>query len=129
VFSLLPIRMGFLRCPAAQIYPAWAEALARTAPKQTLVSRVFSGRAGRSIANANALAATAVGAPTPAPYPVQRGLTAATWAAALKEGNIRRMQPWAGPSAALAEATPATEVLHRAWDGAKTLLGPLSPPP
>jgi nitronate monooxygenase len=121
--SAVQIGTGFLRCPEAQIHPAWADALARTAPEDTIVSRVFSGRAGRSIANAYARAATAAGAPAPAPYPVQRGLTAAMRAAALKEGDIGRMQAWAGQSAALAEAAPAAEVLHRMWDGAQDLLG------
>jgi nitronate monooxygenase len=120
--SAVQIGTGFLRCPEARIHPAWAEALARTAPEDTLVSRVFSGRAGRSIANAYAVAASSAGAPMPAPYPVQRGLTAAMRAAALKEGDIRRMQAWAGQSAALAETEPAAQVLQRVWEGAQALL-------
>jgi nitronate monooxygenase len=120
--SAVQIGTGFLRCPEAKIHPAWAAALARTAPEDTIVSRVFSGRAGRSIANAYALAATAADAPKPAPYPVQRGLTAAMRAAAQKEDDIQRMQAWAGQSAALAEAALAASVLQRAWDGAQALL-------
>ena len=120
--SAVQIGTGFLRCPEAKIHRAWAEALARTAPEDTIVSRAFSGRAGRSIANRYALAATAAGAPAPAPHPVQRGLTAAMRAAAQKEGDIHRMQAWAGQSTALAEAAPAAEVLRRAWDGAQALL-------
>ena len=126
--NAVQIGTGFLRCPEAQIHPAWADALAQTTPEDTIVSRVFSGRAGRSIVNPYALAATAAGAPTPAPYPVQRGLTAAMRAAALKEGDVSRMQAWAGQSAALAEAAPAAQVLQRMWDGAQDLLGSLSHP-
>src|SRR5213079_1551187 len=70
------IGTGFLRSPEAKIAPAWADALVRTAPEDTLVSRVFSGRPGRSIVTAYARAATAPEAPAPAPYPIQRGLTA-----------------------------------------------------
>lgn len=125
--SAVQIGTGFLRCPEAKIHPAWAEALARTAPEDTIVSRVFSGRAGRSIANPYALAATAASAPAPAPYPVQRGLTAVMRAATQKEGDIHRMQAWAGQSAALAEAAPAARVLQRAWDGAQALLDSPSP--
>lgn len=121
--SAAQIGTGFLRCPEAKIHPAWAEALSRTAPEETMVSRAFSGRAGRSIATAYALAATAASAPSPAPYPVQRGLTAAMRAAAQKEGDVHRMQVWAGQSAALAEAVPAATILRRAWDGAQALLG------
>src|SRR5581483_973010 len=74
--SAVQIGTGFLRCPEAGIHPAWAEAIGRTLPEDTVVSRVFSGRAGRSIATGYVLAATAPEAPAPAPYPVQRGLTA-----------------------------------------------------
>jgi len=89
-----------------------------------MVSRVFSGRAGRSIANDYVLAATGADAPEPAPYPVQRGLTAAMRAAAQTEGDISRMQAWAGQSAVLARAEPAAAIMRRVWEeGAKTLLG------
>ncbi|MGD0533512.1 MAG: hypothetical protein ABSA62_14945 [Methyloceanibacter sp.] len=71
-----------------------------------MVSRAFSGRAGRSIANDYVLAATGADAPEPAPYPVQRGLTTAMRAAAQTEGDISRMQAWAGQSAVLARAEP-----------------------
>jgi NAD(P)H-dependent flavin oxidoreductase YrpB (nitropropane dioxygenase family) len=74
--SAAQIGTGFLRCPEAKIHPAWATALGETAPEDMMVSRVFSGGAGRSIATNYVRAATAEGAPSPAPYPVQRGLTA-----------------------------------------------------
>ena len=48
--SAAQIGSALLRCPEAKLHPAWADALARTAPEDTMVSRVFSGRAGRSIA-------------------------------------------------------------------------------
>jgi len=120
--SAAQIGTGFLRCPEAQIPPAWAAALAHTAPEDTMVSRVFSGRAGRSIATNYVRAATAPEAPSPAPYPVQRGLTAAMRAAAQKEGDVQRMQAWAGQSAALAPARPAAEVVRDLWEGARKLL-------
>ncbi|HEY2136380.1 MAG TPA: nitronate monooxygenase, partial [Xanthobacteraceae bacterium] len=83
----------------------------------------FSGRAGRSIATDYARAATAPDAPQPAPYPVQRALTATMRAAAQKAGDVHRMQVWAGQSAALARAEPAAEVLARTWRDAQGLLG------
>lgn len=120
--SAVQIGTGFLRCPEAQLHPAWADALARTAPEDTLVTRAFSGRAGRSIATTYALAATAPGAPAPAPYPVQRGLTQAMRNHAVKVGDVTRMQAWAGQSAMMARAEPAGDVLRMIWDGARTLL-------
>src|SRR5262249_50724360 len=120
--SAAQIGTGFLRCPEAKVHPAWAAALAGTAPEDTTVSRVFSGRAGRSIATDYVRAATAEGTPSPAPYPIQRGLTAAMRSAALKQGDVQRMQAWAGQSAALASAEPAADLVRRMWDGARSLL-------
>ncbi|HZR34859.1 MAG TPA: nitronate monooxygenase [Nevskia sp.] len=120
--SAVQIGTGFLRCPEAGIHPAWAEAIGRTLPEDTVVSRVFSGRAGRSIATGYVLAATAPEAPAPAPYPVQRGLTAPMRAAAGKAGDVQRMQAWAGQAAALARAEPAAALAARLWAGARELL-------
>jgi nitronate monooxygenase len=120
--SAAQIGTGFLRCPEAQIHPAWADAIGRTAPEGTILSRVFSGRAGRSIANTYARAATAPGAPPAAPYPVQRGLTAAMRSAAAKAGDIERMQAWAGQSAALGRSEPAGELVQRFWREAQAIL-------
>ena len=87
-----------------------------------MVSRVFSGRAGRSVDTAYVRAATAADAPAPAPYPVQRGLTAAMRAAAGKSGDIDRMQAWAGQSAALARNAPAGELVRSFWEEAQAML-------
>jgi nitronate monooxygenase len=120
--SAVQIGTGFLRCPEANIAPAWADALGRTAPEDTQVSRAFSGRTGRSIATAYVRAATAAEAPEPAPYPVQRGLTAAMRVSAVREGDVDRMQAWAGQSASLARAEPAEELTARMWEDAQKLL-------
>ena len=120
--SAVQIGTGFLRTPEAGIHPAWAAALAGTAPEQTRVSRVFSGRAGRSIATAYVRAATGAGAPPPAPYPVQRALTAAMRADAVTQGDVERMQAWAGQSASLAPAMPARDLVAKLWRDAQGLL-------
>jgi nitronate monooxygenase len=120
--SAVQVGTGFLRAPEAGIPAAWAEALARTAPEDTVVSRVFSGRAGRSLATEYVRAAISGSAPHPAPYPVQRGLTAAMRVAAAKAGDLSRMQAWAGQSAHLARAQPAREILQYLWDDAVAIL-------
>ena len=120
--SAAQIGTGFLRCPEAKLNPAWADALARTPPEGTAISRGFSGRAGRSIATDYVKAVLAKGAPAPAPYPVQRGLSAAMREAAGKAGDIERMQAWAGQSAAMARAEPAGDVVRRVWRDATALL-------
>src|SRR6185437_15017187 len=120
--SAAQIGTGFLRCPEARLAPAWADAIGRTLPEQTVVTRAFSGRPGRSIANEYARAATSPEAPAPAPYPVQRGLTAAMRVAAGKAGDIDKMQAWAGQAAAFAQAKPAGDIVRELWDGARALL-------
>ncbi len=120
--SAAQIGTGFLRCPEAKIAPAWADALAAAAPEDTMVSRVFSGRAGRSIATEYVRAATRQDAPSPAPYPVQRGLTAAMRKQAQTQNELRGLQAWAGQSARLARAEPAGALVARLWADARNIL-------
>nr|WP_015933536.1 nitronate monooxygenase [Methylobacterium nodulans]ACL61974.1 2-nitropropane dioxygenase NPD [Methylobacterium nodulans ORS 2060] len=120
--SAVQIGTGFLRCPEAKLAPAWAAALGRARPEDTRVARVFSGRAGRSLATAYVAAATAPEAPPPAPYPVQRGLTQAMRDAATRAGDVERMQAWAGQAAGFARAEPAGEVVADLWEGMRALL-------
>ncbi|MGE0697986.1 MAG: NAD(P)H-dependent flavin oxidoreductase [Hyphomicrobiaceae bacterium] len=121
--SAVQIGTGLLRSPEARIAPAWAEAIARAQPEDTVATRAFSGRLGRSIATGYARAANAPDAPAPAPYPVQRGLTQAMRDEAVRAGDIDRMQAWAGQAARLAPAEPAGDYLRRIWDGAQAMLG------
>ena len=120
--SAAQIGTGFLRCPEAGIPRAWADGLAGTPPEATAVSRVFSGRAGRSLRTAYVQAATAPEAPRPAPYPVQRGLTAAMREGGAKTNDIDRIQAWAGQSAGLARAEPAGALAGAIWEDARRLL-------
>lgn len=120
--SAAQIGTGFLRTPEAGLVPVWADAIGRSRPEQTLVTRAFSGRLGRSVANDYARAATEAGAPSPAPYPVQRGLTQAMRDAAAKANDIERMQAWCGQSGGLASPRPAREVARALWNDAQGLL-------
>jgi nitronate monooxygenase len=61
-------------------------------------------------------------APQPARYPVQRALTAAMKQAGARTGDFHRMQVWAGQSAAMANAEPASRVVQRIWADARALL-------
>jgi nitronate monooxygenase len=120
--SAVVIGTGFLRCPEAKIHPAYARRLAQTEAHETLITRAFSGRPGRSVATEYARAANGPDAPDPAPYPVQRGLTRAMREDAQKAGDAERMQIWAGQSAKLAQDKPAGLLCQELWESATRLL-------
>ena len=120
--SAVEIGTGFLRCPEAAISKTWADAIARTKPEDTIVTRAFSGRLGRSIRTKYAIASVSDEAPIPAPYPIQRNLTKAMRDNASKENNLDGMQAWAGQSSSLAQSIPAGELVDRLWKGAVELI-------
>lgn len=117
--SAVQVGTGFLRCP--EMGAAWADGLVGLRPEGTMVTRAFSGRAARAVATDYVRSAAA--GPAPAPYPVQRGLTAGLRADAVAAGDVQRMQAWAGQSAGLAQAVPAAAVINGMWDEARALIG------
>ncbi len=116
--SAVQVGTALLRAPEAATHPAWADALARTMPEDTVQTRAFSGRLARAIGSAwtGAVGDDAL------PYPLQRAATAAMREAATKAGDPEHMQLWAGQAASLARAEPAGEVVRRMWEEAQALL-------
>ncbi|HLJ76083.1 MAG TPA: nitronate monooxygenase [Acidobacteriaceae bacterium] len=121
--SAVEVGSGFLRSPEAKIAPAWAERLGQTEAHETRITRAFTGRPGRSVRTRYVDAWAAAGAPHPAPYPLQRGLTRPMREDAARTGDAERMQMWCGQSARLARGEAAGAYAQRMWAEARELLG------
>lgn len=120
--SAVQVGTALLRCTEAGVAPAWAQGLAGLPPEGSRLTRAFSGRWGRAVATDYLRAAAAADAPEPAPYPVQRGLSAAMRKQAESNGDLQRMQAWAGQGAGLATGGPAADWVRGLWAGATALL-------
>jgi nitronate monooxygenase len=118
--SAVQIGTGLLRTAEAMTHPFYADRLGRTEAHETMLTRAFSGRPGRSVATAYVRAA--LNGPPSAPYPVQRGLTSGMRDSARKAGDAERMQMWAGQSAKLARAESAGEIVPQLWHDSLHLL-------
>jgi nitronate monooxygenase len=118
--SAVQLGTAFLRCPETALHPAYADAIPRTRPEDTVLTRGFSGRLARGIRNQ--VTEAFAGAVQPAPYPLQRALMAKVRDAAAAANDGTRMQAWAGQGASLARAEPAGEVVRRVWAEAEALL-------
>lgn len=124
LMGAVAVQLGtaLLRTPEAAIAAAWADAIGAARPEHTVATRAFSGRLGRSVNTAYVKAASSTSAPPALAYPLQRSLTAAMRAQATRDNDIDRIQAWAGQSAAMAQARPATDLLSDIWRQARGLL-------
>ena len=120
--SAVQIGSGLLRTDESSVPLAWRDAMAGCTPDGTRLTRAFSGRWGRALASDYVIDAAASGAPEPAPYPLQRALTAAMRTQAVRDDDISRMQAWCGQGAALSGAGSATDLVSQLWRGAEAML-------
>ena len=113
--SAVQIGTAFLRSAESSIPTVYANKLASAEAHETVVTRSWSGRAGRAIENRYLRACAAEDAPSPVPYPLQRALTRAIREDAAKAGDTERMQMWAGQAAKFAQAGPAGVIAEELW--------------
>src|SRR4029453_18423238 len=114
---------AFLQCPEAKTHPAWANALRDLEPDWTTLTRAFTGRLGRAMRTDFVTAFESADALSPAPYPLQRGFTAAMKEAGAATSDYQRMQVWAGEAAARANPLPAADLVREMWSEARKILG------
>lgn len=101
-----------LRTEEAGTKPAHADALTDPRFSETLVTRAFSGRPARGLANHFADAHSASAPPY---YPQLHYLTSPLRAAAGKAGDAESLNLWAGTGHANAAAEPAEKVIGDLW--------------
>ena len=99
---------AFLLCPEAGTSAPYRAALRQARDDSTVITRAFSGRAARGLANR--FTREMRGAPL-APYPVQNALTREIRAAAARAGNPELLSLWAGQGASLAREIPAADLV------------------
>ena len=120
--SAVAVGTAFLRCPEAGTHKSWADALQDLEPEDTTTTRALTGRLARTVTTNFVRAAASPDTPRPAPYPIQRGLTAPMRAAGAAANDPHRMQLWAGQAAAMAKPIAAGELVREMWEDAETLL-------
>jgi nitronate monooxygenase len=116
------VQMGtaFLACPESGAHPLHKRALLeRSEDDRTVLTRAFSGKLARGIANrfTREMAAAPL-----LPYPLQNSLTADLRQAAARTGRSDLMSLWAGQGSALATARPARELVRELVEGTRAAI-------
>lgn len=106
---------AFLCCPESGIPAIWKEAILAAGDDSTRLTRAFSGRYARGIANDFMRRFAAEEQQVPA-YPVQNALTADIRQAATRQGRAEYLSLWAGQGAGMARALPAAELVRVLMD-------------
>ena len=110
------VQMGtaFLTCHESGVPEAYQEAILHAREDQTHVTRAFSGRPARGIANRfmNEIEATGSAAPI-LPFPLQNALTRPLRTAAAKLGRTEFLSLWAGQGVRLTRRQPAADLIAR----------------
>jgi nitronate monooxygenase len=101
---------AFLACPESGASETYKQAVLAARADTTVITRAFSGRPARGIANAF-IARMRDHEAAILPYPLQNALTRAMRGAAAERGDSGFLSLWAGTGVARARALPAGELM------------------
>jgi len=110
--SAAALGTAFLACPESGASQAYKQAVLAARADTTVITRAFSGRPARGLANAF-IARVRNHEAAILPYPLQNALTRAMRAAAAQRGESGFLSLWAGTGVARARALPAGELVSR----------------
>lgn len=121
------VQMGtaFLACPESGAHLHHKAALLAGTDESTIVTRVFSGRPARGLANRFTQEMAAHEADV-APFPLQNTLTRDIRQAAAKQNRPDYLSMWAGQGAPLATTLPAAEVVRATMEHARRVIAQLA---
>jgi nitronate monooxygenase len=103
---------AFLPCPESGAAEVWKKAILEARSDTTVVTRAFSGRPARGLANS--FTQTLQGREAMIlPFPAQNALTRSMRAAAAKLGRPEFLSLWAGQGVARARQLPAHELVNQ----------------
>ncbi|HVM79891.1 MAG TPA: nitronate monooxygenase [Stellaceae bacterium] len=103
---------AFLACPESGASASYKDAILSARADTTVITRAFSGRPARGLAN-RFIATLAGKEAAILPYPLQNALTRAMRAEAAKRGTSGFLSLWAGTGVARARALPAGELVRQ----------------
>ncbi|KQB93228.1 2-nitropropane dioxygenase [Geobacillus sp. PA-3] len=107
--SAVQLGTAFLRCPESGAHPLHKQALVDPRFTETAVTRAFTGRPARGLANRFMAEYSDL---APAAYPQVHHMTKPMRAAAAKVGDRERMALWAGEGYRMARELPAGELVR-----------------
>lgn len=121
------VQMGtaFLACPESGAHLQHKGALLAGTDESTVITRAFSGRPARGLANRFTEEMAAHEAKL-APFPVQNALTRDIRQAATKQNRPEYLSMWAGQAAPLATTLPAAEVVRTTMEHARRVIAQLT---
>ncbi len=109
--SAAQLGTAFLACPESGASEAYKRAILNAGKDTTIITRAFSGRPARGLAN-DFIARVAERDQIILPYPIQNALTRPMRTAAAKQGDAGYLSLWAGQGVARARALPAAGLVR-----------------